>query len=65
MIVKELMKYQTPRTPCTGIVRPKEGDLLVKEEQQELYRSGVRMLRYLVKHLRPDIANAVGSCQST
>jgi hypothetical protein len=40
-------------------VRPKEGDLLVAEEQQELYRSGVGMLLYLVKHSRPDIVNAV------
>jgi hypothetical protein len=58
-MVKGLMKYQTPGTPHTGIMRPKEGDLLVGEEQQELYRSGVGMLLYLVKHSRPDIANAV------
>jgi hypothetical protein len=40
-------------------VRPKEGDLLVKEERQELYRSGVGMFMYLVKHSRLDIGNAV------
>jgi hypothetical protein len=40
-MVKGLMKYQTPGTPHTGIVRPKEGALLVEEELQELYRSGV------------------------
>jgi hypothetical protein len=58
-MVMGLMKYKTPGTPHTGIVRPKEGDLLVDEPQQELYRSGVGMLLYLVKHSRPDIANAV------
>jgi hypothetical protein len=58
-MVKGLMKYQTPGTPHTGIVRSKEGDLLVEEEQQELYRSGAGMLLYLIKHSRPDIANAV------
>jgi hypothetical protein len=58
-MVKGLMRYGTPGTPHTGILRPKEGDLLVEEEQQELYRSGVGMLLYLVKHSRPDIANAV------
>jgi hypothetical protein len=44
-MVKGLMKYRTPGTPHTGIVRPKEGDLLVTEEQQELYRSRIGMLR--------------------
>ena len=31
----------------------------VDSEKQSLYRSGVGMLLYLVKHTRPDIANAV------
>ena len=58
-LVKHLMEYKTPGTPQTGIVRPKEEDLLIGEHQQEMYRSGVGMLLYLVKHSRPDIANAV------
>jgi hypothetical protein len=29
------------------------------DEEQKLYRTGVGMLLYLVKYLRPDIANAV------
>ncbi len=53
------MEYKTPGTPQTGIVQPKEEDLLIGEHQQEMYRSGVGMLLYLVKHSRPDIANAV------
>jgi hypothetical protein len=32
---------------------------LVSSEDQALFRSGVEMLLYLVKHSRPDIANAV------
>ena len=36
--------------------RPKEGDELLSQEQQKLYRSGVGMLLYLVKHSRPDMA---------
>jgi hypothetical protein len=58
-LVKHLMEYKTPGTPQTGVVRPKDEDLLVSDHQQETYRSGVGMLLYLVKHLRPDIANAV------
>ena len=58
-MVKHLMEYKTPGTPHTGVVRPKDEDLLVGDSQQELYRSGVGMLLYLVKHSRPDIANAV------
>ena len=29
------------------------------EERHKIYRSGVGMLLYLVKHSRPDIANGV------
>ncbi len=53
------MEYKTPGTPQTGVVRPKDEDLLVPNLQQEMYRSGVGMILYLVKHSRPDIANAV------
>jgi hypothetical protein len=58
-LVKHLMEYKTPGTPQTGVVCPKDEDLLVSNHQQEMYRSGVGMLFYLVKHLRPDIANVV------
>jgi hypothetical protein len=36
-----------------------EDDPLISVEDQKQYRSGVGMLLYLVKHSRPDIANAV------
>jgi hypothetical protein len=37
---------------------PQPGDPLISPEQQKLYRSGVGMLLYLVKHSIPDISNA-------
>jgi hypothetical protein len=58
---KSLQAYQTLGTPGQGIVRPDKGEtsVLVSPEDQTLYRSGVGMLLYLVKHSRPDVANEV------
>ena len=36
-----------------------ESQAISREDQMKLYRSGVGMLLYLVKHSRPDIANPV------
>jgi transposase InsO family protein len=58
-LVKTSQKYRTPGTPGQGVLRPKEGDERITDEDQSLYRSGVGMLLYLVKHSRPDISNAV------
>jgi hypothetical protein len=59
--IKSLQAYKTPGTPGQGIVRPDKGEtsFLASPEDQTLYRSGVGMLLYLVKHSRPDIANVV------
>jgi hypothetical protein len=60
--VTSLQKYRTPETPGQEIVRPikdEQSEPLVSSEDQALYRSGVGMLLYLVKHSRPDIANVV------
>mgnify|MGYP002812946830 CR=1 FL=1 len=58
-LVKTIQKYRTPWTPGQGVLRPKEGDERITEEEQTTDRSGVGMLLYLVKHSRPDISNAV------
>ena len=60
-LVNNLQTYRTPGTPNQGIVRLKDNELENKldAEKHALYRSGVGMLPYLVKHSRPDIANPV------
>jgi hypothetical protein len=57
--VKGLRKYLTPGTPGMNQVREMDKELCLPPEKQKLYRSGVGMLLYLVKHSRPDIANCV------
>jgi hypothetical protein len=51
--------YKTPASPKTVVMRPEENDPLITQSDQSLYRSGVGMLLYLVKHSRPDLANSV------
>ena len=51
--------FNTPAAPRTMIMRPQEGDKLISPEMQTIFRSGVGMLLYLVKHSRPEISNAV------
>ena len=53
-----MQTLKTPGTPHVGLRRPKEDDPIVDPEEHREYRSGVGMLMYLVKHSRPDIANA-------
>ena len=54
-----MQTYKTPGTPGFQVVSPKEGDPVLEDEFQSRYRTGVGMLMYLIKHSRPDIANAV------
>jgi hypothetical protein len=56
-LVKGLQNYRTPGTPGLSILR--NPGTIIDPEKQKLYRSGVGMLLYLVKHSRPDIANSV------
>ena len=56
-LVKDMQTYQTPVTPGETIL--KEGLSVVGQLEHGNYRSGIGMLLYLVKHTRPDIANAV------
>ena len=48
----------TPSTPAFKLARVKEGEGALSPEEQTLYRCGVGILLYLVKHTRPDLANA-------
>jgi hypothetical protein len=57
--VENLQTYRTPGTPGVGILRPETDEEKITDEEQSEYRMGVGMLLYLVKHSRPDIANAV------
>ena len=51
--------FKTPAAPRSVVMRPvKDQDPTLHLDQQHKYRSGVGMLMYLVKHSRPDIANA-------
>ena len=57
--VKGLRTYLTPGTPSLNQNRPEDPALHLPAEKQKMYRSGVGMLLWLVKHSRPDIANCV------
>ncbi len=57
--VRNLRTYKTPGTPNLNMVRNTDKSQAISHEDQKLYRSGVGMLLYLVKHSRPDIANPV------
>ena len=54
----EKKKMATPNTPAFKLIRVKEGKGALSPEEQTLYRCGVGILLYLVKHTRPDLANA-------
>ena len=56
-LISDLSKFKTPSTPGLGMRRPLPEDPDMSNKDKTLYRSGVRMLLYFVKHLRPDIAN--------
>ena len=63
--VENLKKYATPGTPKMGIIRGFTPDVALNDDQQKIYRSGVGMLLYLVKHSRPDIANVTRELSKT
>jgi len=60
-MVANMQSYRTPGTPGQHIAKLKEEEMdkAISSEQQALYRSGVGMLLYLLKHSRPCLANPV------
>jgi hypothetical protein len=57
--IVNLSNYGMPGTPCFNIVRPRENVDKIDPDLQARYRSGVGMLLFLIKYLRPDLANIV------
>ena len=49
----------TPSTPNFKLTRVKEGEGVLTIIEQTMYRCGVGILLYLVKHTRQDLANAI------
>ena len=59
-LVKDIEVYTTPGAPGLGSVESlKYQASKLNADDYEAYRSGVGMLVYFVKQLRPDTANAV------
>jgi hypothetical protein len=58
-LIKSNSMYKTPGTPSYNIIRPTSVDEKISDEDQQIFRSGVGSLLYLVKHSRPDISNVV------
>ena len=55
--VSKLPTYRTPGTPNMRLSKPDEEEKMVDQEEQSLYRTGVGMLMFCVKHSRLDIMN--------
>jgi len=64
-IVKTQRTTETPSTPGFHVVRNIPNAVHVMDEDQKLFRSGVRMLLYLVKHSRPDLSNGTQNYQKS
>ena len=52
--VKSLMDFNTPATPPKGIVHNLEIDTKISYDLHKRYRSGVGLLKYLVKRSQPE-----------
>jgi len=56
--LEKIRSYKSPAAPGMGIVKADEDDADMSDKDKTHYRSGVGMLLFLVKHTRPDLANA-------
>ena len=54
-----MRKSEIPSAPGSHLLCPNEKDLKIDNKKQALYCLAIDMLSYLMKHSRPDIANAV------
>jgi len=54
-----MREFKTPGIPNLKLVQLQENLEPLSKEYHKIYCSGVGMLLYLVKYLRPDIANTV------
>jgi hypothetical protein len=57
--ITNLQDYDTPAPANFRVVRPKDEEMKLSDQEQSLYRSGVGSLLYLLKHSRPDLSNSV------
>ena len=58
-----MRSYKSPAVPGMGIVKADEDNAEMSDEDKTHYRSGVGMLLFLIKHTRPDLANAIKNFQ--
>ena len=56
--LKKVRSYKSPAAPGMGIVKADEDDADMSEKDKTHYRSRVGMLLFLVKHTKPNLANA-------
>jgi hypothetical protein len=57
--VNSLSSYATPGTPKFKVAKSNDVDETIEMDKQSRYPSGVRILLYIIKYSRPDIANVV------
>ena len=57
--IQNMREYETPAPSGTHIIRCKDDEAKLSDDDQAEFRSGVGSLLYLLKHSRPDLSNSV------